>query len=332
MRGQLLIEEFHSRCLAGNPLGDPAVRKIPVYLPEGYTKTREWPLYIFLQGFSGCGLSLINWTPWNETLAERVERLISEKHIPPCVVVMPDCFTKYGGSQYINSSATGDYEDHITGEIVPWVREQFRAGLSPATTALAGKSSGGYGAFVLAARHPDLFGCLIDHSGDAYFDYCYQMEFGFALNEIRKHGGTENFLKTVTNQKPKSKTWFSCINTIAMTSCYSPNPASPLGFDFPFDLETGELRSDVWARWLVHDPVRMAEREDIQANLKKLNGIYIECGLSDEWFLNWGARILVKRLRSAGISVDHVEFDDGHMNVQYRYDFGLKWWGSKLMD
>jgi enterochelin esterase family protein len=330
MRGTLLIESFHSRCLEGNPLGDPATRNIPVYLPEGYAKTRDYPLYIFLSGFSGCGRSLVNWTAWNESLPERVERLISEAAVPPCVVVMPDCFTKYGGSQYINSSATGDYEDHITGELIPWIRDKFNAGLRPETTALAGKSSGGYGAFVLAARHPELFGYIINHSGDSYFDYSYQSEFGLALNELRKHGGPQNFLKTVLDQRPKGRTWFACIETLAMASCYSPNPAAPLGFDFPFDLETGERRDDVWARWLVHDPVRMAERDDIQANLKQLKGIYIECGLADEWYLNWGARILVKRLRDARINVEHVEFEDGHMNIQYRYDFGLKWWGKLL--
>ncbi len=329
MLGQLLIENFHSRCLEGNPLGDPSIRRVPVYLPPGYSSTREYPLVVFLAGFSGTGLSLVNWTAWNETYPERVERLILQKKIPECVVIMPDCFTKYGGSQYLNSGATGDYEDHLTGELLPWAQKTFRAGLDPSQTVIAGKSSGGYGAFVLAARHPDLFGWMLNHSGDAYFDYSYQSEFGMTLNELRKHGGAENFLGTLSDQKPKGKNWFACINTTAMAACYSPNAASPLGFDYPFDLDTGEMRADVWARWLVHDPVRMSEREDILANLRKLSGIYIECGLSDEWYLNWGARMVAKRLRKAGIQVEHREFDDGHMNIQYRYDESLKWWGEK---
>jgi enterochelin esterase family protein len=41
------------------------------------------------------------------------------------IAVLPDCFTRYGGSQYVNSSATGNYEDYLTEEIIPFVDEQF---------------------------------------------------------------------------------------------------------------------------------------------------------------------------------------------------------------
>ena len=42
------------------------------------------------------------------------------------IAVMPDCFTHFGGSQYINSTATGNYEDYYMKEIVPFVDENFR--------------------------------------------------------------------------------------------------------------------------------------------------------------------------------------------------------------
>ncbi len=329
-RGQLLIESFHSRCLEGNPLGDPAVRDIPVYLPEGHNPEREWPLILVLAGFTGSSYSHLNWQAWGETMPERIERLIQERRLPPCVVIFPDPFTRYGGSQYLNSSATGDYEDYVTGELVPWAREKFGAGLSASRTAIAGKSSGGYGAFVLSARHPHLFGWMIMHSGDCYFDYCYLPEFPAALNEIRKYGGPEQFLESLKDPRPKGKNWFSAIDKTAMASCYSPNPAAPLGFDYPFDLDTGELRQDVWARWLAHDPARMAELPDVIANLRKLKGIYIECGTQDEFNLHYGARILTQRLRAAGIAVEHREFDGGHMNVHYRYDESLTWLGERI--
>jgi enterochelin esterase family protein len=330
LRGQLLIESYHSRCLEGNPLGDPAVREIPVYLPEGYDNRREYPLVVILAGFVGSSRTHLNWSPWGETMPERIERLISANKLPPIVAIFPDPFTRLGGCQYLNSSAVGDYEDHLTGELIPWAQEKFSAGLIPEKTAIAGKSSGGYGAFVLAARHPDLFGFMIVHSADCYFEYGYMAAFPEALLEIQKHGGPENFLKSITDPRPKSKNWFAAIDKTAMAACYSPNPASPLGFDYPFDLETGELRQDVWARWLAHDPVRMAERDEVIANLKKLRGIYIECGQSDEFNLQWGARILLKRLRKAGLDLEYREFDGGHFNTQWRYDESLTWLGKKI--
>jgi enterochelin esterase-like enzyme len=330
LRGKLLIENFHSRCLEGNPLGDPAVREIPVYLPEGYAAAREYPLFVILAGFTGSSRSHLNWMPWGETMPERIERLIAQRKIPPCVAIFPDPFTCLGGCQYLNSSAVGDYEDHLTGELIPWAREQFNAGRKPAQAVMAGKSSGGFGAFVLAARHPDLFGWMIVHSGDCYFDYCYLPDFPSAAGEIRKAGGPREFIAKIGKADMQGKSHFAAVNTVAMAACYSPNPESPWGFDLPFDWETGEVRSDVWARWLTHDPVRMVERADVVANLRKLRGIYIECGASDEFNLQWGARILAKKLRAARITVEHREFDGGHMNVHYRYDESLSWWGERM--
>jgi S-formylglutathione hydrolase FrmB len=330
LRGQILIESFHSRCLEGNPLGDPADRDIPVYLPDGYDNSRDWPLLLILAGFTGSSRTHLNWMPWGETMPERIERLISERRIPPCVAVFPDPFTRLGGSQYLNSKAVGDYEDHLVGELLPWARTSFRCGRRPETTAIAGKSSGGFGAFVLAARRPDLFGYMIMHSGDCYFDYAYLPDFPAAAGEIKRHGGPAKFIADIGRPGPVGKSMIQAVNIAAMAACYSPNPESPWGFDFPFELATGEIRADVWARWLAHDPVRLAERPDVIDNLRKLSGIYIECGAQDEFNLQWGARILVDRLRAEDLAVEYREFDGGHMNTHYRYDESLTWLGHLL--
>lgn len=328
LRGQLVIEPFHSRCLEGNPLGDPAVRDIPVYLPEGYDSKREYPLLVVLAGFTGSAFSHLNWMPWGETMPQRIERLIGEKRIPPCVVMFPDAFTRLGGSQYLNSSAVGDYEDYVTGELLPRMRATYRAGLTPAQTVVMGKSSGGYGAFGLAARHPDLFGWILMHSGDCYFEYSLLPDFPVTVRELQKAGGPQEFIKSIGKPGPMSKSFMQALNVSAMAACYSPTPESPWGFDYPFDLETAELRPDVWARWLAHDPVHMTQLPVVIENLRKLRGIYIECGMNDEFNLQWGARILVKKLRAAGLQVEHREFNAGHMNTQYRYDESLSWFGT----
>jgi enterochelin esterase family protein len=59
------------------------------------------------------------------------------------------------------------------------------------------------------------------------------------------------------------------------------------------------------------------------AALKTLRAIYVDCGTRDEYALHWGARALVGKLRAHGIAVRHEEFDDGHMNIPYRYDVSL---------
>jgi len=57
---------------------------------------------------------------------------------------------------------------------------------------------------------------------------------------------------------------------------------------------------------------------------KRLKLAFVDCGTRDEWHLDIGARMLVKELRKAGARVVHEEFDDGHMDIQYRYDHSLE--------
>ncbi len=107
-----------------------------------------------------------------------------------------------------------------------------------------------------------------------------------------------------------------------MAAAYSPNPiARPLPIDFPFDLETCELKPDVWARWLEFDPVQLADR--YADNLKRLRLLFIDCGTRDEFNLHFGARTFVRKLKALGVPHEYEEFDDGHMNVSYRYEVSL---------
>lgn len=107
-------------------------------------------------------------------------------------------------------------------------------------------------------------------SGDCYFDYVYLAEFPNALIELRKHASPRDMIALYGNQQKRISN--EAVNITAMSACYSPNPDSPWGFDYPFDLETGELREDVWARWLVHDPVRMASRRPCHRQFEETRG------------------------------------------------------------
>ncbi len=107
-----------------------------------------------------------------------------------------------------------------------------------------------------------------------------------------------------------------------MSACYSPNLENEIGFDMPFDLETGEIRSDIWGKWLAHDPVRIVE--SALENLKSLKLLYIDAGTRDEFALDLGARILCKKLKDLNVPHIHEEFDDGHMQISYRYNRSLE--------
>src|SRR5215213_10043261 len=146
-QGTVACLQHESRALQNNPLGDKLVRDVYVYLPPGYEQSeKRFPVVYCLTGFTGRGRMLLNDNAFTPNLAERMDNLIGEGKIQPMIAVMPDCFTHYGGSQYINSSATGNYEDYLVKEIVPFVDENFQTLKSKNSRAVMGKSSGGYGA------------------------------------------------------------------------------------------------------------------------------------------------------------------------------------------
>lgn len=187
---------------------------------------------------------------------------------------------------------------------------------------MLGKSSGGYGALALGMRHADVFGAVASHSGDLYFEYCYRGDVPKFCVAIQAAGGVQPWLERFERQIQKKHDDFVVLNILAMAAAYSPNPATPpFGIDLPCDVETGAFRDDVWARWLEHDPLRMLDRH--ADALRSLRLLHLDCGTRDEWFLHLGARMFARRLTELGIAHHHEEFDDGHMNVGYRYDVSL---------
>jgi S-formylglutathione hydrolase FrmB len=321
VKGRIAVERIESRVLSGNPLGDPSVRELFVYLPPSYDLDRErrFAAVYCLTGFTGRGQMLLNSQAFTPNLAERMDMLIASGAINEMIVVMPDCFTRLGGSQYINSTATGRYEDHLIEELVPFVDARFRTHARRESRAVMGKSSGGYGALVHAMRHADTFAAAASHSGDCYFDYCYLPDFPKTVRVLK--GDAAGFLEKFRREERKGKDDIMALNILAMSACYSPDPEAPLGFRLPFDLRTGKIHAATWARWLEQDPVRMAARYSEQ--LKSLKLLYLDAGTRDEFSLDLGARVLAARLEEMRIGFVHEEFDDGHFNISYRYDRSL---------
>ena len=135
---RLVVE---SEVLRGNILGDPAARAVDVYVPAGHDG-HALPLLVDLVGITSSGLSHTNWAAFQENMPERLDRLISERLLPPVMVAFPDCFTRIGGNQYVNSAATGAWEDFLIGEMLPVIEQRFGCG-GDGRRGVFGKSSGG---------------------------------------------------------------------------------------------------------------------------------------------------------------------------------------------
>jgi S-formylglutathione hydrolase FrmB len=179
-------------------------------------------------------------------------------------------------------------------------RRWRRASPSP-PHAIAGKSSGGYGALVHAMRHPELFQAVACHSGDMGFELALFGDLPQLMNAVRDHGSVEALVAAHGRAiKKKDGRWFGPLSMLALAAVYSPEADAPMGIGLPFDLAQGTLRAEVLQRWLDHDPVRMIERPEHQGALRDMKLVFVDCGRRDEHALHWGALAFHRRLEAAG--------------------------------
>jgi S-formylglutathione hydrolase FrmB len=319
----VVVEIIESRALVGNPLGDATARRIAVWLPPSYAAAvdRRYPVIYWLAGYAGTGEQMFSGTPWQPGLGDRLDRLAAAARMGEAIVVAPDCFTRWGGAQYLDSFAIGDYETHVVREVIPAIDARFRTIAARGSRAIGGKSSGGFGALVLAMRNPDLFSAVASHAGDMCFELSALPDLPSAARTLRRHGGVGGFLRHFESIEKKSAADFTTMMVLAQAGAYSPEPGRDHGIALPFDLDTGEIDWTVWQRWKAWDPIEMIATH-AQA-LRRMNLIFLDAGTRDEHNLDLGARIFVRRLQTLGIACEHQEFDDGHRGTAYRYDVSL---------
>jgi S-formylglutathione hydrolase FrmB len=324
--------EIESEALRGNPLGDPHVRPLRVYVPPGYDtdEGRRFPSIYVIQGLTGQLDMWQNRAPFRKNFPELADELFATGGAPPAVLVYVDAWTSIGGSQYLDSPGTGRYHTYLCDEVVPWVDERYRTLAGREHRGITGKSSGGYGAMVTPMLRPDLFGGFATHAGDALFEVCYLPEIRDAVRALRDdHDGSferfwEDFRSRPAISKPSDNV---LLNAWCMAACYSADEDGTVRL--PFDVDTGELVPEVWERWLAWDPVRMVERH--ADALRGMRAIYIDAGNRDEWFLDLGAEAFRRALEEIGVTDYFFEiFDATHMGIEYRYPLAVKYLAERL--
>ena len=331
LAGRLDRVAIESEALQGNPLGDPHVRPLWVYLPPGYDDAdRRYPTIYAIQGLTGQVDMWANRPPHRPTVLERVDSLFAQADVPPCVVVYVDCWTSLGGSQFLDSPGTGRYHTYLCEEVVPFVDERYRTASDRDRRGIAGKSSGGYGAMVTPMLRPDLFGALATHAGDALFECCYQPGFPTCARLLREHydGSYDRFWEDFRGRPAFSREGDDdLLNAWCMAACYSTDEDGTVRL--PFDPATGRLVDEVWQRWLALDPVRMAPAH--ADALRSLRAIYIDSGTRDEWYLDLGAEAFRAALAEVGVTDVRFElFDATHMGIEYRYPIAIRYLAERL--
>ena len=323
---------FESEALRNNPLQDPYKRPLWIYLPPGYDDepTRRYPTIYQIQGLTGQLDMWRNRPPFRKNYPELADELFARGEAPPCIIVWVDCWTSIGGSQFLDSPATGRYHTYLCNEIVPWIDVHYRTLPQRDHRGIAGKSSGGYGAMVTPMLRPDLWGGFATHAGDALFEMSYLPNFPKSVRALRDeyHGSFEAFWEDFRSRPAFSKQSDGyLLNDWCMAACYSSDDDGTI--HLPYDLTTGELNTAIWARWLAWDPVRMVSVHS--ETLKNMRAIYIDAGKRDEFFLDLGAEAFRQALEGIGVTDVFFElFDATHFDIEYRYPVSLKYLADRL--
>jgi hypothetical protein len=321
---RLVVE---SELLADNPLGDPARRPLYVYRPPGVEADHPRPLpsvYV-IQGYTGQIDMWFNRTWLEPTMVERIDAMFAAGECPDAIVAFVDCWTSYGGSQFLNSSSLGRYQDHLCDEVVPFVDARYPTAAGRDHRGLTGKSSGGYGAMVVPMLRPDVFGALASHAGDALFEACYVSDFRTVARALRDDfdGSYDVFFERLTAADHLDADRFAKpLEMYGYAAAYSPDPDRPGKALLPFEIGTGRLIDDVWARWLEKDPVRMAPQH--ADALRSMRRIYLDAGRKDEYFLDLGAQAFAAELRALDVDCSLELFDGKHGGLTYRYPGAIR--------
>jgi S-formylglutathione hydrolase FrmB len=310
------VLEFTSTNLVGNPLHDPAQRRALICLPSNVASNAAAPIVYFLPGF---GNSAEKFLKNKATWLRFVEKVSTE--IGPMRLVIIDGHNRWGGSQYVNSSAQGHYADYICDELIGRVEARYRIPKTGVRRIIAGHSSGGYGALRLGSYRREMFDGVIALSPDSYFQVTHLPLVQVpscrdaSLSEIRG-------LMHDADRKPMPKDG-DLVYAIALCAAYAPVANHPGEFEWLYD-EQHKFRDDVWQRWIDADPLTIAQKN--KNAFLPTQAIYLEGAAQDQYKANIGAKKIYEALQGQPCRTTFREPPGRHSDhAMDRLQAGIEW-------
>jgi S-formylglutathione hydrolase FrmB len=302
--------------LRGNPLGDPVERHVAVFTPESTNTGLALITVYYLPGFGGSSEPFLG--GGGEPFARVLQRL-AEEGLPVRMVVL-DCRNRWGGSQYLNSAAQGNYADYVLEEVVPFVEASLGAPASARERLVAGHSSGGFGALRLAMMRPGLFGGVVALSPDTDFEVTHR-------ELLAQWARNVSARQLEAYKAPRDRCIMPSSGAVelalGLSAAYAAKgEKAPGDFEWIYDAD-GKWRGEVWKRWLDQDPVVLARRNPkVFGEMQK---VYLDGPEHDDFGAQKGARALWEVI-SAHTNTVFFEPRGGHSDhLIQRFARGVEW-------
>jgi S-formylglutathione hydrolase FrmB len=269
LAGKLERVRAHGASLEGNLSGDSADRDVSVYLPPSYAaeRNRRYPVLYLLHGFTDADASWfgVGGRPHFVNVPGATDRAAAAG-AKELIIVMPNAFTKYQGSMYSSSAATGDWEAFVAKDLVAYVDSHYRTLAKRESRGLAGHSMGGYGTLKIGMKHPQVFSSLY-----ALSPCCMAPNMNPSAEQMARAA-------QVKTDADIAAADFGTKAMLASAAAWSANPKNPpLYFDLP--VVDGKVVPDVVARWAANAPLAMVHQYLPQ--LREYTAIALDAGDRD---------------------------------------------------
>lgn len=311
---RLEVLEIPGVTLRDNPLGDPAARRVAAFIPDDSKDQTALPLVVYLPGWGGSSEDAIAHGA-RDFLGATVDALAAKGM--PVRIVTVDGRSRYGGSQFLNSSATGRYADYVSDEILPALLKRYRTG----ATLIAGHSSGAYGALMLAMKEHAKFQAVVALSPDSDFEVTHKP----LVQQPSVRAVTPAELQAAMAAPGKARLPADGLARLVMGLCanYAPVKGQLGRFEWLYDAE-GKWREESWQRWIELDPLtQIKRRPDAFAPAQR---VYLDGAEHDEFGANLGARAMYEQLRMRRPPVVFHETPGHHSDrLAERLAAGITW-------
>ncbi len=241
-------------------------RNVRIYLPEGYdpedTDT-EYPVIYFLHGGG------MDYDDYGD-IATALDTLINVE-IDPVILVRPSgYYGPYSGmSWWSDSDLNGNFESFVVYELIDYMETLYNVSTDRSKRCLIGHSMGGYGAMMIALKHPDIYRGIVSHSGVVNSTVTVQ-EF-YVPTMLTENGGEGPF-------DPGAGGYTVVMYSLA--AAFTPNLDNPPYFlDLPVD-DDGNYLDEVFDQWILEDPAWLATQLDTTYEL----GIYVDACIDEGGF------------------------------------------------